>query len=473
MCGFLATFSSQYLIDKDIHEHALCSIIHRGPDMTETLEGQKYWLGFNRLAIIDLNARSGQPFYKSNQKYILLFNGEIYNYKELKNYLNNKYNLSFNTASDTEVLYYLLIKEGIEAFKLLRGMFSIIFFDKDQETFLCCRDEFGIKPLFYSQYDGYFSLSSEIKALKLVNKRSYLNKKVIEDYILYSITDTKKTFFNDIKELPPGKVFKWSKENGLEEKLNFCLNFMPIEYDNKKNFLEFVESTKEKLLKSTQIHLMADVEVGISLSSGVDSSLLASLVNHISNKNKLKAFTVEFEEFNNETNDALKYASKNGFEHIVTRMRKDQLFPLLIEQIQIQDCPAGGLMNLGQYLNFKTVSNHNVKVLLDGAGLDEAYGGYRSSHLQFLSELKNYDYKKFIHEKNNFKKFWEIESDFFEKLLKDYENSNSTEIDGTVDIIKLKLDQKRNSDLSSLQLKKNLIYSSKLRRGLRMKGTIC
>ena len=141
---------------------------------------------------------------------------------------------------------------------------------------------------------------------------------------MHSITDKGKSFFNGIKKISPGKVFKWSKEYGLEEKLNFSMNSLEILLNNKNDFLEFSEITKEKFIKSTKLHLNADVEVGVSLSSGVDSSLLASLIKNCNENRKLKAFSVKFEGFDNETKDASEFAKKNQFDHVIIRMTMDQ-----------------------------------------------------------------------------------------------------------------------------------------------------
>ena len=122
MCGFLVTVSKKKAVNESIHRESLKLINHRGPDSTNVIKEKRFWLGFNRLSILDLDKRSSQPFFNFNERYILLFNGEIYNYRELKNFLEKNYGIAFRTESDTEILYYLILQEGIDAFKMLRGV---------------------------------------------------------------------------------------------------------------------------------------------------------------------------------------------------------------------------------------------------------------------------------------------------------------------------------------------------------------
>ena len=283
MCGFIAVINSKENSEKLKKSFFKLKNInkHRGPDDVNIIHNKNYSLLFRRLAIIDLHKRSTQPFTDETGKIHLLFNGEIYNYLELKSDLQSL-NINFKTKSDTEVIMQSYKFWGINFVKKLRGMFSIIILDNLKNRFLCFRDRLGQKPLYYSKYKNGLILSSEIKDIIHFKEKNQIseNKKKIIKYLNVSEDSGHETFFNDIYSFPSSSM-GIIKNNTITIKKYWNLNINKNKEFNNNEF----ESIFSNNLK---IHLRSDVPIAFTLSGGLDSStiLSTSLENNLKEEKK-------------------------------------------------------------------------------------------------------------------------------------------------------------------------------------------
>lgn len=409
MCGFFGYISIKPLdtnlkikiskVDKFLNQ--------RGPDFSNFILGKNFFFKHWRLKIQDLDDRSNQPF--SNSKANLLYNGEIYNFKNLKK--NNKFNLKFNTTGDTEVLFKYLNKYGIEkTIKEIDGMFSFMYQEKKSNKIFLARDRFGQKPLYYYLNEKIFIFSSEIKPILLfLNNKTYVNKDKVKDYIYDNLYfGSKDTFFNDIKQVLPGSYIIF--ENFKIREKNFY-NYKNIN-KNKKNFKinQFSKSIKQTVDK----HLIADKDICLSLSSGVDSKSLVALINKSKfKKNLKKSYSFLFKDFKSGDQEANRYAKILGIKNQKILITKEDIIKNFKKLVQINEGPIGGMANIGMLLLCEKMKLDGYNVLLAGYGMDEALYGYNSLNLLKYPEkdnlkipdIQNFNllHTKFIDEYNSFK----------------------------------------------------------------------
>lgn len=270
MCGIVG-FYSEEKNKEDIIKKMADRIKHRGPDGEGYYTDDKIALGHRRLSIIDL-AGGGQPMYTEDRKLVVVFNGEIYNYLELKEELKD---YKFITNCDTEVLLHGYRKWGKDLPKKLRGMFAFAIWDIENQVLFCARDHFGIKPFYYYKKEdsNEIAFASEIKAfLEYPNFEKRLNKKLIGPYLSFSFTPTNETLFKGVYRLLPGTSMTIKNEE-IQIEQYYDINFDEKQY----NFEELINKISEAMKNSVKHHMIADVEVGSFLSSGVDSSYLVAL----------------------------------------------------------------------------------------------------------------------------------------------------------------------------------------------------
>ena len=354
------------------------AIIHRGSDNISHFIDEKLALGHNRLSIIDLNEGANQPFHKNGNPWILVFNGEIYNYLEIKSELANK-GRTFVTHSDTEVLYEAFLVWGGNCLEKLNGMFAFAFWNTKTKELFAARDRFGVKPLYYYHDEENFIFASEIKAIRqLVNTK--LNEKVLANYIAYgSYGMPNESFYEGIQQLPGGHFLNYNK-NKLQITQWYDFVFRTTEKIKELQYItenEAKEAYKLLLHDSIKLRFRADVPVGFTLSGGVDSSLLLALVNQRKEAKDIKAFTFY-------TNDE-RYDELPWVEQMVTKT-KTQLEKVLLtadelkerhQQLsKIQDEPYGGIPTIAYAKVFEKMDKQGIKVILDGQGMDEAWAGY-------------------------------------------------------------------------------------------------
>ena len=377
MCGIAGVINAQA---PDLVRSMVDKIAHRGPDNTGIENFPKASLGFCRLSIIDLSSKANQPLLDEGNKICMIFNGEIYNYIELKNQF--KHDFLVETSSDSEVFLKSYLKWGTKCFEKINGMFAVCFYHTDTHQAILARDRFGQKPLFYHQDGESFIFASEIKAL-LLKAKAESNPEAWTKYLSTGIyDDNEQTFFKNIYQLKPSTYLK-IKDDTLEEVESYTISKTKRDYSIK--YQEAKEEIFRLIQDAIKIHTRSDVPYCLSLSSGFDSSaILASLDYQNISKNKLKCFTLDFEDTLSESKLAKEFSKNWRFEHIVHTL-KEESTNLLNECIYHQESPLGGLLNLGQHFNFKKIHAQGLKVCLDGAGVDEVFCGY----IALLNKHKN------------------------------------------------------------------------------------
>jgi asparagine synthase (glutamine-hydrolysing) len=380
MCGFMGCYVKQ-IKSKSLIEESLILMNHRGPDHSDyncySIENSYLYLAHKRLSIIDLSDLANQPFESICGNYTIVYNGEIYNYKELLLDL-KKLGYEFKTQSDTEVLLYAFVEWGEECLRKLIGMFSFVFYDKQQNTITLVRDAFGIKPFYYSYIDGELYFSSEIRVLtNIKNDKIKPNLQRAYDYLVHGDYDsTNDTFVDGVKHLPPAHLMKFDLKSGnLSSPVtwwqpNISVN-LNLSYDDAKLQL------KELFLESVKLHLRSDVPLGIAVSGGVDSSSVAATVRFLNPDIDINTFSyiAGGEKFSEEKWVDLINEKINAIPHKVFPNEHDLLADL-DHMILMQGEPFGGTSIYAQYKVFKLIKHHNIKVTLDGQGADELLAGY-------------------------------------------------------------------------------------------------
>ena len=364
---------------------------HRGPDAIayyQTNYGKgKIYFGHNRLKIIDCSDQANQPFFSEDQRYLLLYNGEIYNYLSLRAELKVK-GYSFRTTSDTEVVLALLVTHGHTGLEKLNGMFALVFYDTQTQQLLAARDRFGIKKLYYAHSEQFLIISSEINSLLasgLVKKE--LNEKQLMPYLLYRHALKPETFFRNIYELPEGKKLHFA---GGKLHLEFYVTEPATEYTNNLSDSEITVKTESLLLESVEKHLLADVSIGLFLSGGADSTLILALIQKLGHRH-FPAFTIS-----NKASESTFGSHDYRFSRIAARQfgAEHHSFEINASILQNTDALvatldqpiADGAALLTYYLSEQI--KPTVKVALSGAGADELFGGY-NRHRAFYQVYQN------------------------------------------------------------------------------------
>lgn len=368
MCGFVGFVDKTKDKDKTIKKMADL-IKHRGPDSDGYYTDDDIALGFRRLSIIDLEGGT-QPIYNEEKDKLIFFNGEIYNYKYLKADLIEKGH-KFSTNTDTEVILH-----GYEEYKedfllMLRGMFAFVIYDLKTKELFGARDFYGIKPLYYATMKDSFMFGSEIKSFLAHPKfKKELNRDMLEQYLTFQYSVGTDTFFKNVFKLIPGHYFKY-KNGKLNIKRYYEIKF---EQNNKRTLEEWEKGIREVIDDSIEAHKVSDVEVGSFLSSGVDSSLIATL------SNVDKTFTVGY---SNKRYSEIDYAKDLSKKINVTNVSKEitkeeyfEKFPMIEYYF---DEPLADPSAVALYFVANIASQH-VKVALSGEGSDEIFGGYNIYH---------------------------------------------------------------------------------------------
>ena len=389
MCGFAGIINNDFPVHKkQLADIAACTQF-RGPDscglriyneeMLESPAGIHAFF-FNRLAIIDIDPRSNQPF--ENERYTLLFNGEIYNYKELRQeLLGNGY--TFNTTSDTEVLFFALQCWGNNALRRLNGMFAFCFIDRLEKRFIMARDRIGIKPLYYSCCGNGFIFGSELHSLlRLSHQQAAIDLQAIKMYLWMQFIPTPYTGVKDVFKLPPGKYITGSWQPSAPAIIANPEPFWNAYEAVQQNENEATEDDLEQMLTATlKRQLVADVPLGLFLSSGVDSSLLAALVHkYFSKDQQFNFYTVAFSETTNsdESRDAINFIK--GFNNPALLSHTLVIDPDFIgEQLNdlyeyVDEPFADPAILLNRVISVK--AREQVTVALSGDGADELFWGY-------------------------------------------------------------------------------------------------
>lgn len=368
MCGFVG-FCDDSKNKKKIIRDMADIIKHRGPDSDGYYVDNNIALGFRRLSIIDLD-KGSQPIFNEDKDKVIVFNGEIYNYKEIREELKSKGH-KFSTNTDTEVILHGYEEYKEDILNKLRGMFAFVIYDIKEKSLFGARDFYGIKPFYYYYDNDNFLFGSEIKSfLGNPNFKKELNKDMLSQYLTFQCSIGEDTFFKNTYKLLPGHYFIY-KDKELEIKKYYEVKLEP---NDDKSLEEWVSGIREVIDNSVLAHKVSDVEVGSFLSSGVDSSLIAKL------SSVDKTFTVGYDNKKySEIDYAKEFSDKINVSNVSKKISKEEYFKEFSNVQYYMDEPLADASAVMLYFLSKTASKH-VKVCLSGEGADEIFGGYNIYH---------------------------------------------------------------------------------------------
>lgn len=369
MCGFVG-FMDQIDAKQQVIKRMADTIIHRGPDEDGFYVDENIALGFRRLSIVDLE-HSHQPMFTEDGKKVMVFNGEIYNYRELREEL-KALGKTFQTNGDTEVLLKGFETYGKDVLNKLRGMFAFAVYDIEKKQLFAARDFFGIKPFYFApNMGGSFLFGSEIKSfLPHPNFVKELDEEVLENYLSFQYSVTNDSFFKGVKKLPPAH-YLIADETGW----NLYRYWEPRFSEVEESLEKVVEKIDEQIKESVETHKISDVEVGCFLSSGVDSSYVASVFS--GNK---KTFTVGFDyDKYNETEYAKALSKELGVTCYDKIISTEEYWNILPDLQYHLDEPLADPAAIALYF-VSNLAKEQVKVVMSGEGADELFGGYRIYH---------------------------------------------------------------------------------------------
>lgn len=395
MCGLVGGFWADQRNSLIKVQTELKTLRHRGPDshgidaVEVTQDGVRKGslvLGHTRLAILDLSQDGNQPMYSADHRYTLVYNGEIYNYKELRSelqYLGH----SFRTETDTEVLLVAWQQWGLTSVKYLTGMFAFVIYDALELTLTLVRDAFGIKPLFYHLAKSEFLFSSEIQSINnLLGKKPTLNEQVCYNYFVHGEYDgSEQTFFQGIKQLSPATLLTidlkscqvsrqerwWRPSTGQSTNLSFE---------------EAADKLRELVMHSVKIHLRSDVPTAVTLSGGIDSSAIACVMRHLDKDRPIHTFSFVDQLRSEEKWIDIVNKSIGATSHKMT-IDEVELKRDLRDLVRTQGEPFGGTSVYAQYRLYKLIADKGFKTVLEGQGGDEIFNGYAGNEGLFIKSL--------------------------------------------------------------------------------------
>jgi asparagine synthase (glutamine-hydrolysing) len=394
MCGILGvvSYNGELNFDSNRFKEAFDTLTHRGPDEEGIHTGKNFIIGTKRLKIIDLE-KGKQPIHNENKTIWVSYNGEIYNFQELKDYLIKK-NHIFYTNTDTEVIVHLYEEYGINCINYLEGMFAFAIIDKRKKLCFLVRDRFGIKPLYYLIDKDKLLFASELKAIiKLLNKKLKINIEALNFYFLLNYIPSPYSIYENLYKLESGHLLIFNN-SGVKIKKYYSLNIKEQKISNFTKAKEFLDDLLNKTIKK---HLISDAPLGIFLSGGIDSSILAYESKKTSPE--LNSFTIGFREKSyDESHYAKKASSYLGLKNNLKFFSEDELLNLLPNIPKLLDEPFADLAFLPTYLLSKFASQ-KVKVILSGDGGDEIFAGYQTyiaHNLYRIYKLLPFSFRKIV-----------------------------------------------------------------------------
>ena len=387
MCGINGILNLQS--SKKVEEHIIIkmrdALTHRGPDDKGIYIANTIGLGHRRLSVLDTSLAGHQPFLSDDKRYVLVYNGEIYNFKEFyPELIRNGFDIK--TKSDTEVLLKLFQLYGTNMLHRLNGMFAFAIWDNQEKKLTLVRDRMGVKPLYYSFYNESFYFASEQKALFTAGVPLKIADDGLEEYIFNRFVAGKNTLYQNIKKVLPGYVMTVQQDGKVIQEKWWDLK---SEIQKHPQINDPVEWFRETFDDSVKLRMVSDVPVGVLLSGGIDSSsILASLYRQ--NYKNIESFNVGFkEEEHNESHLAKMMSEKLDYSFQTMKLEGENLYKSLLSSTYFQDEP---IMHLSEphLLALSQKANTSVKVLLSGEGADELMGGYvRYKALQYPSLLSS------------------------------------------------------------------------------------
>lgn len=365
MCG-LAGFTGRLDNRKKIIEKMMDRIVHRGPDMDGEYLGEGITLGFRRLSIIDLSEAGKQPMISDDGSTAIVFNGEIYNYREMKDELRRNGHV-FRAESDTEVLLHAWLEYGQGLLDRVRGMFSFAIWDNNTKTLFAARDFFGIKPFYYTMIGRNILFGSEIKSfLEHPEFVKRLNPDAVRPYLTFQYSASDETFFSGVYKLPPAHYLIW-KDGRVKTGRYWETDFKA---DETKSIDEWVELLDTCINESVSAHRIADVKVGTFLSGGVDSSYITAAMH----PDKTFSVGYEYKKFN-ETSYAKELSDILGIQNISRTLTAEECMNALPKIQYHMDEPQSNPSSVPLYFLAELAAEH-VTVVLSGEGADEIFAGY-------------------------------------------------------------------------------------------------
>ncbi|MCT7566594.1 asparagine synthase (glutamine-hydrolyzing) [Aliarcobacter butzleri] len=386
MCGILGTNFLNERFDKSLE-----LLHHRGPDFQNSIKIENKQFGHTRLAIIDLDEEANQPMIFDD--ILLVFNGEIYNYKELI----HVEHLECKTKSDSEVLIRLYQKYGFDFLNKLNGMFSFCIYDMKKDLYFCARDRYGKKPFFYYFKDNKFIFSSSVKSiLNLLDYKPNLNKVALSKYMQYFVSFGEDTFYQDIYKLESASymIYEPNKSPELQKKKYYKINT----YKAIKEEKQALNDIEELLFKSVEYRLNSDVEVASLLSGGIDSSLISALYTKISGK-KINTFSIGYDEYKNycELDFAQITANHINSNHHPVEINQKEYINHFEQTLDMLEEPHGDSAAVPLNILTKQIHKAGIKTVLSGEGSDEIFLGYDN----YAKFLKYYEFEKSLSNEQN------------------------------------------------------------------------
>ncbi|BAK69762.1 asparagine synthase (glutamine-hydrolyzing) [Aliarcobacter butzleri] len=386
MCGIIGTNFLNERFDKSLE-----LLHHRGPDFQNSIKIGNKQFGHTRLAIIDLDEEANQPMIFDD--ILLVFNGEIYNYKELI----HVEHLECKTKSDSEVLIRLYQKYGFDFLNKLNGMFSFCIYDMKKDLYFCARDRYGKKPFFYYFKDNKFIFSSSIKSiLNLLDYKPNLNKVALSKYMQYFVSFGEDTFYQDIFKLESASymIYEPNKPCELQKKKYYKINTYKAIKDEK----QALNDIEELLFKSVEYRLNSDVEVASLLSGGIDSSLISALYTKISGK-KINTFSIGYDEYKNycELDFAQITAKHINSNHHPVEINQKEYIKHFEQTLDMLEEPHGDSAAIPLNILTKQINKAGIKTVLSGEGSDEIFLGYDN----YAKFLKYYEFEKSLSNEQN------------------------------------------------------------------------
>ncbi|MES2203901.1 MAG: asparagine synthase (glutamine-hydrolyzing) [Pseudomonadota bacterium] len=380
MCGFAGVLKANLSVDEEALSRMVTALKHRGPD------GQGLWIEDNfglahaRLSILDVSTAGHQPMFSISKRFIIAFNGEIYNYKELKKELIQQFNCVFVTQSDTEMLINAIELWGIEkTLEKCTGMFAFAAWNRKEKLLYLARDRFGEKPLYYGKIGVDFVFASELKSIYAVYKdRMHIDRDVLATYMRYSYVPTPYSIYGEIKKLEPGTYLTINPKLDIQKRTYWSAINIALQGKANPLVMSFNEASNQlenQLKKTLRGQMLSDVPLGAFLSGGVDSSIVVALMQSLSN-NPIKTFSIGFKEKKYDESVFARAVAKHiGTDHTELFVTDQDAMAVIPKLAHIYDEPFADSSQIPTFL-VSQLARKKVAVSLSGDGGDEVFGGY-------------------------------------------------------------------------------------------------
>jgi asparagine synthase (glutamine-hydrolysing) len=417
MCGICGIVDLKYResIDRKIITKMAEVLTYRGPDGCDNFQKENLAFGFTRLSIIDLETGM-QPLTNENDNILLVCNGEIFNYKELKKDL-EAHGHKFKTKTDVEVLLHLYEEHGKNLIDYINGQFAFAIYDFNKKQLFCARDHVGIAPFFYTIVDNYFIFASEIKAiLKHPLVKREIDLVALDQLMTFPGIISPRTMFKNINSLENGHFLIANKDYGIKTKEYWDLTYPKSSETTNESESYYIEKLDEIISDSVKLRLRSDVPVGFYISGGLDSSLIASKIKNLSSGQKRHSFSIDFE--NKNISEAKYQEMMSSYVNSIHHKKMfgiDDIEKRLKKVIYHSETPLKETYNTASMALSELVRDTNIKVILTGEGADELFAGYVGYRFDQMRSTYFSNDNIDINENQTRKKLWNDESFFYEK----------------------------------------------------------